>query len=183
MAYISHNPDEADTFFAYHAINQRKVLNHAKQLGQLHSLGLSEENIKEIEEQYKISKPNFEEILCKSCGTKRVRFSWSKLDLASMARKADEGLRDLYATLYLYPTLHAHATVPSVLSRIEMTPAGHFKYNAEAQLENVKASLIGGHNLILRVFERVNGHFSLGLDEELAQRVVDFKKAWPEPTK
>jgi hypothetical protein len=43
----------------------------------------------------------------------------------------------------------------------------------------MRAALIGGHNLVLRVFERISGHFSLQLDERLAQLVSDFKAAWP----
>ncbi len=182
LVYLSKNPQEAETFLAYLPIVQRKILNNAREVGQLPLLNLSCEQIAEIERVYERVKSDFEETLCKKCGSKRPRISWSSLDLASMARKADPGLFELYTTLYLYPTLHSHSTIPSVLSRVGLYGPGHFRYRTEAQPEHVRAALIGGHNLMLRVLRALNSYFSLNANGELEMCMVDFKKAWPDPT-
>ncbi len=179
QSYISKEPAEAERFLDYHPINQGKVLNQARELGQLEMFGLSSVQLADIDEAYREAKGHYQETACKKCKTTRTQISWSKLSLVEMARKADKFLHDMCTALYLFPTFHTHATVPAVLSRVQLGEHAGFKSNIEAQSEHVTSALIGGHNLILKVFDTTNTHFSLGMNSELEERVDDFHKAWP----
>lgn len=179
LAYVSKSPTEAEVFLNYHAINKAKVLNQAKELDQMDLYGLSREQIEEIAKEHETTKPLFTQTLCKKCGTTRQQISWSKLDLFTMAKKADKHLRESYTSLYILPTFHSHATVPSVLSRLHLSKDGKVRYKAEAQPQHVPTTLIGAHNLILKVCDLANDHFALGLNDELHERMKDFIVAWP----
>lgn len=116
LAYISKNPKEAERFLEYHPINEGKVLNQARALGQVGLLRLSPAKMEEVDSNYKEAKKSFQEVVCKNCRTTRTQFSWSKLGVPEMARHADRFLYEMCTALYLLPTFHAHATVPAALA-------------------------------------------------------------------
>jgi len=112
-AYVSRFPDEAKRFWEYWSIPHRKLLNHARELhGQayLESV-LGPDHMKTVEEEYQTVKDDFQEILCKQCNLTRTMFSWSKLGLPAMAKKAGYGLEHCYYNAYATPT--QQATPPS----------------------------------------------------------------------
>jgi hypothetical protein len=180
LSYISKNPTEADRFLDYQPINEGKVLNQAKELGQEGLFGLSQEHMEEIEKAYKEAKKSFQVSLCKTCKTTRTNFSWSTLSIPEMARHADKFLYEMCTTLYLLPTFHTHATVPAVVSRVKLGEHGGFKSDIAAQPNHVPTALIGGHNLVLKLLDATNSHFSLGMDSEIETRLKDFMQAWPQ---
>src|SRR5438093_1408775 len=48
--------------------------------------------------------------ICKKCGQPKTDEAWTRVDLATMAQKADVNLAVLYGWCYLEPTFHSHAT-------------------------------------------------------------------------
>jgi hypothetical protein len=91
MAYIAKNPSEARTFIDYHHIHRSKELNHAKEAGVDITKHISENVIEDIKRKYDATKDKYKMEICKKCKTTRINFSWSNLDLASMAKKVDLG--------------------------------------------------------------------------------------------
>jgi hypothetical protein len=183
-AYLAKNPASAERFVEFGYIQNRRMLNQARELYGDEELRtqLSEGKIEEIERAYEEVRDKFREPLCKTCGTTRATFSWSNLDTASMALKGGYGLEKLYYQCYMIPTQHAHASVLSVLSRIRRAPDGTKYFDERAQHDEANAALSNAHVLMLRMMRIHNDFFKLALDKEIQQCDADFHIAWAAPT-
>jgi hypothetical protein len=117
MAYISENQNEAESFLEYHFIHRGKLIQHAESFFTNLEEYLGKEEIEQAKSDFKKYKDKFMQTNCKKCKSQRLMNSWSKLDLASMAKKT--GLDKLYFPGYFYPTLQAHATTASVIYRLK----------------------------------------------------------------
>ncbi|MCX5886548.1 MAG: DUF5677 domain-containing protein [Proteobacteria bacterium] len=175
LGYIAKKPDKAEQFLEYHYVNQGRQFNHANEVFPMDK-HLSSEQIEQIQSEYKRTKEKYQEVLCKKCGITRTRFSWSELDLQSMAREA--GLCDLYLMCYYDPTLQAHATISSLIARTKLKENGQMTFDEGAQHEKAKLALIGAHNIILYVLDVVNKYFKMGLEDEVQERFADFNYIW-----
>ena len=152
MGYIAKQADEATTFLGYHAVHQGKLLNHMKAAFDIRQL-FPEERINNMMQAYSDARSEYEEVICKKCGTKRLRFSWSSLDILSMARAAQ--LDQLYLQCYYEPTLQAHATVSALVSRMKLNDNAHVCFDEGRQRGEATATLCAAHRLILYVIEDV----------------------------
>jgi len=175
LGYIAKNPGKAEEFLEYYHVHQGKYFNHANKVFQM-SKYLSAEQIAQIQSEYKKAKEKYQEIVCKKCGTCRTRFSWSELDILSMAQRA--GLDKLYLQCYYEPTLQAHATVSSLTARMKIRENGQVTFDEGAQHEKADWALIGAHNIILYILDVENDYFKMGLQEEIQERFNDFKLIW-----
>lgn len=177
LGYIAKNPQKAEQFLEYHYVHRGKQFNHAKSLLKK---SLPSEMIEEIQDTYNKAKRKYQEVVCKKCGTSRTRFSWSELDLPSMAHKV--GLERLYRECYYEPTLQAHATVSSLMTRMRISDNGQVAFDESAGHEWVDPTLVGAHNIILRVLDMENSYFKMGLEKEIQERSMDFKLVWDSET-
>lgn len=176
--YISKCPNEAELFLEYHFIHKRKMLNHAKKFfGNIEDQVDSKE-IEDTEQQYRKFKDKFNEPICKKCKTYRIRFSWSSLDLLSMAKKAELNLDDLYFPGYFFPTLQTHATPSSLMSRLKIKDNGTVSFDEGFQRGWAERTLVAAHNILLRVMLIQEAHFNLGFDAEIKERGNDFMEIW-----
>jgi hypothetical protein len=173
--YIAKYPNEAESFLDYHYIHKGKMLNHAKTFTDVDK-EISMDEIAKTQKLFKIMKEKFKEPLCKKCGTFQTRFSWSKLDTASMARKI--GLDSLYFPGYYYPTLQTHATASSLMSRILVHGQNDASFDERAQQSCADRALIVAHNIILRVVMIQNTYFNLEIENEVEDRKNDFTTIW-----
>jgi hypothetical protein len=176
-AYLAKYPKEVDSFLDYHQVHMGKLVNHAAELFDLRSM-FSEDKLAEIRERYEEAKQHFQEPLCKKCGTTRTQFSWSKLDVGAMAKKADEYLAKLYLECYFLPTLQTHATFHALSAQARQSAAGGLTYDDNAQREAADRAFRGAHLTMLFALGTQNCHFKLGLEEELVERRGDFAEAW-----
>lgn len=180
-AFISKNPSEADTFLDYHFVHQRKSLNHIRGIFSADQLKefVSDAEMAEIMENSDNVRDQFRETLCAECGTTRDRFSWSKLDLASMARAVGNGFEKLYFPCYYRPTLQSHTTVSALVERLVMRDDNDsITFHEGAQRKAAREAVLLAHHVTLLVVATQNQHFSLGLDNEIEERIADFKEAW-----
>jgi hypothetical protein len=179
MAYIAKNPNEAEAFIGYTPIHERKELSHAKNAGFDVTKHMSSSDIEDIETRFESVKGRYEETLCEKCGTKRLQSSWSRLDIASMAKKVHDDLSRLYWMCYFEPTLHGHATLYSILKSVKRGDSvGEAIFNESAQREKVNIALFCAHTLILFTLDVQNQFFGLKFDEELKARLADFTACW-----
>lgn len=177
-AYLVQYPEEVDAFLRYNKVHLGKMLNHTAQLFDLKEL-FAVEKIDEIRRDYEEAKREFQEPLCKACGTTRTQMSWSKLDIGAMAKKADEGLAKLYLQCYFMPTLHSHSTMRALFSQMTHSEGGSgLTFDDQAQREHVDEALRAAHLLILMAIDTQSIHFKLGLNEEIAQCRGDWAEAW-----
>jgi len=181
-AYLSRCPDEVDSFVEYSHIQLRRAMNQLKEVyhGERAILDgiVSEERRSEIEKQYQGVKDKFMDTLCKECETTKEMFSWTKLSTGALALKGGQGLDKLYHYQYFRPTLLSHSTFKSVEARVVFGDDGSFSFESEGQQKYIKEALIGGHNLLLNVFDLQNKHFNLGLDSEIEQSGRDYLECW-----
>jgi hypothetical protein len=176
MAYIAENQDQATQFLEYHYIHQGRLLYHAESfLGNLKNY-IGEAEIAETKADFQRYQEKFMQTKCKKCKTKTVMHSWSKLDLASMAKKT--GLEGLYFPGYYYPTLQAHATTTSVIYRLTSSELNPVTFDEGSQPDAADRSLIIAHNLMIRLVHIQHDFFALGLDKELEVLHEDYKVVW-----
>lgn len=176
-AYLAKYPEKVDSFLDYHQVHLGKLLNHTAELFDLRRL-FSEDKLTEIGERYEQAKQHFQEPLCKKCGTTRTQFSWSKLDVGAMAKRADEHLAKLYLECYFLPTLQTHATFHALSTQARQSEAGGLTYDDNAQRKAADSAFRGAHLTMLLALGTQNRYFKLGLDEELGERRGDFAEAW-----
>jgi hypothetical protein len=174
MAFIAANPNEAIAFQNFYYVQTRRTLSHAKDL--IRDNNKIKKKIEEVEESYQKYKDDFTEFVCEKCKTTRIRYSWSKLDLASMARKVD--LDRLYYFGYAFPTLQTHATLSSILERMKITEDNSISFNEGLQPEWADTALITAHDILINVFIIQNAHFKLKLESEIELRKNEFIKFW-----
>jgi hypothetical protein len=182
-AYLSNHLGEADAFVEYDYIHTRKLVSQFKQVYKdepdiLNGI-VSEQDQVEIEDNYTKVKPKFQKAKCEKCKTTEDMFSWSKLDLASMAHKGRQpSLKDLYPYSYFMPLLMGHSTFKSVEARVVFKEDGSFSFESEGQRKAIKRALVLGHHLFLHVLDLQNKHFNLALDEDLNRCERDYLKCW-----
>jgi hypothetical protein len=176
MAYISTNQDGATSFLEYHYIHRGRLLHHAESFfGNLENY-IDKAEIAEAKNEFIKHRDRFMQTKCKKCKTKILMYSWSKLDLASMAKKT--GLDTLYFPGYYYPTLQAHATTASMINRLKSSGRNPVSFDEGSQPDTADRSLIIAHNLMIRLVDIQNEFFGLNLAKELELLSADFKVIW-----
>ncbi len=104
-------------------------------------------------------------------------FSWSKHDLATMAKKAGYGLENYYCKAYAIPTQQAHSTVLSVVSRLNREEGGMY-FESDAQHPEADSAISTAHVVMLKMLRVQSSFFSLGLDDEIREREAECKATW-----
>lgn len=180
-AYLSKHPEAVDDFLDYHFVHMRKASNHLRDtLGSLDELHkhVSPEKVEEVEQNYQSVRDRFVEPLCRTCGTTKPMFSWTRHHTGVLAQRGSEGLKEMYFYWYYRPTLLSHSTIAALMARMKITEDGGLFFDGAAQRHYVKEALVGSHHLMLFVLDTQNEHFKLGLDEEIRDRARDFNECW-----
>lgn len=175
--YLSKNPSEAERFLDYHHVQEWKLCKRMVDTYKPDTV-FSPEHMERMKADFERVRSKFTEVLCEKCRTTRLQISWSPLDTASMALKAEDGLGKLYLLCYLIPTLQSHATVSSLVTRMKTLPEGGISFDEGAQREKAGMALNCAHNLLLQSIDLQNKHFRLGLDGELQGAFEDFQAIW-----
>lgn len=177
MTYLSQHPEEVDLFLNYHAVTHQKFLNAMKRTyGK--SL-LPEEQEKEAQQQYEKVKKDYEVTDCKTCGTKRMNYTWSKLNMVDMAHKTGM-LAELIVEGYLEPLKYAHSTVQRLLAQVERAPAaGGLLVKAGPYPKEADWTLHIAHLVILSILKTQNEFFTIhGFGRLLQTCFQDFEAIW-----
>jgi hypothetical protein len=173
LEYIRRNPEKAERFVRYAAIQEHKASKVAVDLvGRDAFDDAMGQSFADVEEMYIKVKPEFEVTDCKKCQTKRTAISWD-IDLASMVKKLGEPYQSQYLMAYAIPTMHIHASLASAFSResVGMTPDQRRVHDAELAL--ISATLI--FVLVIRSQSEI---FSLGFDPEIKSCWEDVTDVW-----
>ena len=176
LRYLHEHPDEAETFLAYHQVQQDKLVSRM-----IETFGesiLPADQIAEIRSKAAEVKEDFMVPVCDHPGAKmRLNHSWNKLDFVAMAKKTGE-LGTLIVPGYYMPMRHAHTTFGGLSERLE-TVDGHMGLQADAQPEIADRSLTTAHNCILHALNVQGSHFNIeGLQEAIQVCYRDFLRVW-----
>ena len=172
LRHLHDNPAALDDFLDFHHISQRKLMISIKE-----TMGddmMSEDISADVEEKYRELKNKFMVTDCAVCGTEKLNYTWSKLDLVAMAKKTGT-LGKIIVPGYYIPMRQAHSTVASLLSRLEETQDGSISFVPDAQRGAADGALTVAHNILLEVLQVQLERFKLpDLEEELRVCTQDF---------
>lgn len=119
LAYITKNPDKAERFVRYAAIQEHRLLVAALKIVSEQDIDAAlgpTTTVAQIRKFYEAVKPEFQERLCKTCGTMRTAGTWD-LDVASMVIKVGDPFDKYYLGAYALPNLQIHATLASAYAK------------------------------------------------------------------
>jgi Family of unknown function (DUF5677) len=174
--YLHKIPAETEDFVDFYWVTQHRLVQSVVET--FGAGGLEQAKLDEINANSQQVRGRFMVDDCKSCGTKRLNHTWSKLDMVSMARAAG-GLGRLVVPGYYLPTVEAHSTVGAIMSRLMATEGGGAAFDGGPQRSKVGIALPTAHNLLLNVLALQQEHFGLdSLPEALQVCVQDFQEIW-----
>jgi uncharacterized protein DUF5677 len=176
--YLSKNPDQIMDYADYMFIDANKIMKRLREGNADIDLMYSREYLEELSRGYERARAKLKESVCNRCGTPKTQLSWSRLDMATMAKAVGEGLDDLLLKCYVEPTAHTHATALSFAERIKETAAGKIEFSHAPQRERADLALFYAHRLMIYQVEIQNVHFQLGFDDEIVERAKEYAEAW-----
>lgn len=176
--YISKYPDQAKDYGDYMFIQAEKIMKRGREADSNFESSLDPEYLEQLKIGYDRAKAKLNESICKKCGAPKAQLSWSRLDMATMAKQVGEGIDELLLKCYLEPTAHSHATPLSMAERVTGTPNGGIRFKHEPQRDRADLALAFAHRLIIYNAELQNAHFQLGLDREILNRAEECAAVW-----
>ena len=176
LDYLHRHPEEADTFFDYHLIQQDKLLSRIIEI--FGENVMNAKDITEVRERAASVRRDFMVPICDHPGAKmRLNHTWNKLDLVSMA-KTNDVLGKLIISGYYLPLRHAHPSFSGFAERLEVVN-DKMSLKAEGQSDIADRSLITAHNCVLCMLTVQKDHFELeALEEPLQVCLRDFVRVW-----
>jgi hypothetical protein len=172
LQYLHEHPEELDAFLDYHYIQHYKLVKPIEE-----TLGegtIPADTVAEAKAKYEEVKGRFTVTDCKTCGTTKLNHTWNRLDFVSLSKKAGT-LGGLIVPGYYLPMRQAHATLASLLSRLEMTELGAISFIPTAQRRPADQALLVAHNIILKVLGVQDERFKVtGLEGKLKMCIQDF---------
>ena len=101
-------------------------------------------------------------------------------ELAKQAKDELDGiyrpLHEAYTPAFAFPSCFIHASLTDLLGRVE-TENG-LTYIADNKARSPQSTLFHAHLLLLRLFNRLNSHFSLGLNSDVKDALEGFEPCW-----
>ncbi len=174
--YLHAVPDEAENFLDYYWVAQHKLTQAV--IETFGETALPKDKLEETRAMYVQVRDKFMVSACKECGAKRVNHTWSKLNFVAMAKVVGT-LGKFIVPAYYLPTQHTHATVRSILSRLEEVENGGVTFTGLAQRKEADDALKFGHLITLNVLRLQKEHFSLEfLNQNLEALGKDYIDIW-----
>lgn len=175
LRYLREHPTEIDDFLDFFHVTQRKLMIACNNT--MGDQTFPRETVDDIEKSYQQVKDRFMVADCKTCGTKRLNHTWSKLDFVAMANKTSLG--KLIVPGYFVPLRQAHATVTSMLSRMAVDQNDCISFLDTAQRKEADNALRVSHNIFLDVLRVQDEHFAVPcLKEQNEACLQDFVDIW-----
>lgn len=174
LRYLHEHPDEVSDFLDFHWIGQRKLMIACKETFGADVFDKDMEA--HIEAEFQSVKEKFTVTACE-CGAKRLNYTWNKLDFVSMAKQTQLG--KLIVLGYYEPLRVAHATVASMIAKMQLGRHGGIAFEDAAQRDEADKALRVAHNIILDVLRVQDEHFHTPGQTELNQKCLeDFVAIW-----
>lgn len=171
LRYLHDHPEFLPDFMDFHHVSQHKLLVAIKQT--FGEDAIPEEMATRLEQKFDEVKGRFMVTGCTECGAKRLNHTWNRLDFVAMAKETGSVGR-LIVPGYYMPMKHAHATLSSILLRLEEVDGG-VSFVPTSQHPYADQALTTAHNIILEVLRVQEEHFkSPGLKEKIEICKQDF---------
>jgi len=194
--YFERHPDQAQKLLDYYWVTVRKRTRAMEAAFPGH---LSPTELAELEARYEAVKNQFETpvcdecrpMKCQTCNTvfecerckkKIVNWSWSKVDLVSMAKEV--GVDHKVLEFCYYQTLQeTHPGAESIFRRIDLTQGTESLYFRQGALAGDMTNVLACANLLLlSSLEVLKKYFKVGtMEDPLRQCWEDYKELWVQP--
>lgn len=176
-AFIAKHPAEARVFAEDDAIKKWTLWReYVAAMPELRGQYTGEQ-IKGLEDRYNEIRAKRKTEICSKCRQPKTQDAWTRVTMADMAKRADAGLAELYASCYLEGTFQSHPTAYGLGRRLRELEGGGYSFNETTEKEARRAVLLA-HNLILRLVSLENEYFGLGLQSEIEERLKMFPRVW-----
>lgn len=175
-AFIAKNPAEWEAFANDSAIKRHKIWKRtvawSPEIAERYDIVQQDW----LERTYAEAIARYKSTVCKKCGQPVTREAWTRVDLETMARKTDVNLEFLYASCYLQPLCHSHATAFGMECHIVETE--EMVTYRDSSPEEARQACHLAHNLVLGLISLQNENFRLGLDDEIKAHSERFSEIW-----
>jgi hypothetical protein len=184
--FIALNPDQAEAFGEYRAIDARR---YDRRAAEVYGAKWNPKRDAEMQKLFDHIKHKYKWEACDKCGL-TPQPSFSEHSLPVLARKINEVLEtmiingkekkitmeDAYLLCAAIPNAHIHASMWSFVQRLKVTGQDAvWNNNQEWQAE---FALSSAHDMMRIVFKTQNEYFQLGLEEEIEQRRLEWHRVW-----
>lgn len=177
--YLMNHPGEVENFLDFHRVADHKFLVAIEQ--SLGSSVFSPEQAAKIRNDYESVKEQFTVSDCQACGTTKMNYTWSKVDIVGMARKS-ENLWPFILPGYYMPMREAHSTVGAIFSRIDPESAARnegLMFDGESQRDRAHTALFTAHRILLDALELQREFFKIEELTPIMQTcIADFVEVW-----
>ena len=174
-AYIHIHADTAPDFVDYDFVRRWKIAQAIEK-----TFGISAENADKMAElgaSFQSVRARFEVTDCKTCNTKRLNHTWSKLDLVAMAGRVG-AMGSLVVPAYYLPLAHAHSTLASISARLE-EKNGVLTVRDSPDYREVDRTFQFSHVILLKVLKTQVEHFGLqDFEEAVNAALEDYERIW-----
>lgn len=184
--YIALNPDEAEAFAEYRAIDAERLDRRA---AQVYGANWKPKRNQEVQKLFASVQKKYRWQPCATCGVV-PQPSFSTHSLPSLARKINEVLEviqvgekqkaitmeDAYLLCAAIPNAHIHASMWSFIQRLKQHGAD-VEWN-EDQGWQAEFALSSAHNMMPIVLKTQDEFFKLGLAAEIEERRREWMNVW-----
>jgi hypothetical protein len=140
--------DDIERFVDYGHVHTYKTFQNLKEV---YEGELDPEEFEHVDANFKNVKDKFQIEKCSKCGTTRTAFSWSKLDIVSMALRA--GIpKEVTFFCYREALAYAHPSITYIEKRIQIDDEGKWDYQFTSERDEQKI-LTNSHLLALMACE------------------------------
>jgi Family of unknown function (DUF5677) len=172
-AYLMKNPDKAERFVHYAAIQEHRLMQAALKVVSETEFdeAMGEGNaVAEIKLRYQQVKPEFETTVCGTCGETRTAGSWDPLDVSSMVHKVGGPFQHFFLGAYSIPNVQIHATLASI-------------DRTKSPQEEADFAFTLALGLMLTVIGYQNVMYKLNIDDEITSFAKPLGAEWMIPSR
>jgi hypothetical protein len=175
LAYMVKNPEKAERFVRFAAIQEYKAMVAALKLvteEEFDKAMAPKTTAAQIREFREMVKPEFQVEVCKKCHHVDTAFSWDKRDVLAQVQDVGDLYGHFYLGAYAMPNLHVHATLASVRRDIP------FEERVLDQRREADFALMNAMAVLLMVIRSQNTLFSLALEADVEACEREWSQVW-----
>lgn len=177
--YLEKHREQIELYMNYFWIDRYKT---AKRLPEI----VKDEDKKELDEMYEKYKSDYEVPVCDvcraedctKCKKKRVNYSWTRVDIVTMAKQV--GISDKLTEMAYYISMEeTHPKVGAILRRLKFDEDSNLFHDMYPKDGEEKQPLIAAHFFLMKILDMLKTCFKIeALEEPLKICLKDFKDTW-----
>jgi uncharacterized protein DUF5677 len=174
LKYLIKHPDEFENYWNYFPVDRRKL---AKAIESTLGPGvLGKDTIAAVESEFEKVKSKYQVTDCKTCGTTRLAYAWTTVDLVTMAKEV--GVEKYLAQGYYLPLDQSHPKVGGLLSRLVETDTGGIAAAPRIARDVADEATRIAHGMLILALAAQVDYFKLDSSSLVEELGTDFVNIW-----